>query len=287
MQTLTGELPLAISTNKGNLAKAICFINQKGGVGKTSCCFHLAGALAAAGKSVLVVDVDPQGSVSQGFLGSETVEQLRGTHCVAALYRDSWSIIDWSQLIHSTGITGIDLCPANQTLAQFNTSSPESEGIAQYNLGEFLESQNRYDIVLVDCPPNLYRCSWSAMIAADHVLSPVTPEDFGTQGLRAVHQAIENARMLNPRLSLLGHIVTRSDRRLLVHKFYEQRLRRSHGATVLTNFLPELSAFKLAVANRLPAEFYDNRCRAARLTRNLSREILDRMDETNSQRHVA
>ena len=53
-----------------------------------------------------------------------------------------------------------------------------------------------FDVVLIDCPPNLYQCSWNAMLAAEHVLIPIPPEDFGTQGIRAVHQAIANARVL-------------------------------------------------------------------------------------------
>jgi chromosome partitioning protein len=269
------------------MTKSICFINQKGGVGKTSCCFHLAGAFAASGHRVLIVDVDPQGSASQGFLGSEAVERLPAERCVTALFRDSWMIGDWSQLIHSTAFDGIDVCPANQTLGHFNTPCPETTGTCQYALSEFIESRTGYDIILIDCPPNLYRCSWTALIASDYALIPVTPEDFGTQGLRAVHEAIENVRSLKPSLETLGHVVTRSDGRLLVHKFYEQRLRRLRGDDVLENLLPELSVFKLAVANRTPADRYNKMSRSACLTRKLSREILDRMDETNSRRRVA
>ena len=125
------------------------------------------------------------------------------------------------------------------------------------------------------------------MIAADWVIIPVNPEDFGTQGLRAVHQAVENARVLNPNLRRLGHLVTRSDGRLLVHKAYERRLRKCYGKLVLQNLLPELSAFKVAVADRTPAEQHDTRSRAARLTRNLCREILDRTDVRNAKRRVA
>ena len=157
----------------------------------------------------------------------------------------------------------------------------------QYALREFVDSQRDYDIILIDCPPNLYKCTWSALIASDWVIVPVNPEDFGTQGLRAVHEAVENARMLNPNLRRLGHLVTRSDGRLLIHKFYERGLRKKYGNLVLDSFLSELSAFKVAVANRSPVEFYETNSRAARLTRNLCREILDRTDVRNSKRRAA
>ena len=232
------------------MTKTFCLINQKGGVGKSSSCFHLAGAYASLGLRVLVIDTDPQGSISQGFFGSETVEQLSAEATVAALFGDHWSFRDWNALIRETQFDGIHVTPANQSLAEFNTPCPEETGPVQYALREFIEEQSAYEIVLIDCPPNLYRCTWTAMIAADWVIIPVTPEDFGTQGLRAVHQAVENAQLLNQDLRRLGHLVTRSDGRLLVHRYYERRLRKLYGDLVLDNFMPELSAFKVAVADR-------------------------------------
>lgn len=236
---------------------------------------------------VLVIDTDPQGSISQGFLGSEQVESLDVEKIVAALFGDTWSFCDWSRLILPTRFEQIHLVAANQWLAQHNEPRPEESGPIQYSLREFIESQRNYDVILIDCPPNLYRCTWSSMIASDWVIIPVTPEDFGTQGLRAVHQAIEQVQLLNPNLKRLGHLVTRSDGRLLVHKHYERRLRSRFGREVLDHFMPELSAFKLAVANRSPVEYFGRRSRAARLTRRLAREILDRTNGTNQGREAA
>jgi chromosome partitioning protein len=158
----------------------------------------------------------------------------------------------------------------------------------QHLIREFLqEHAASFDIVLIDCPPNLYRCSWTAMIASDHVVIPVPPEDFGTQGLRAVHQTIDQARRLNPRLRRLGHLVMRCDRRLLIHRSYEERLRQLYGNMVLDTVIPEASAFKVALACRKPVEMYRPRTPAANLTRRLSREILDRIAEKNLRRQVA
>lgn len=285
-----GELPLAISQQRrfmSNRRRTFCLINQKGGVGKSSSCFHLAGASASFGHRTLVIDVDPQGSISQGFFGSVAVEGFDARETVAATFDESWGFHDLTSIIHKTQFPLIDVCPANQLLARFNTPSPESTGLSQYTLREFIDSQTNYDVVLIDCPPNLYRCTWSALVAADWVIIPVTPEDFGTQGLRAVHQAVENARVLNPELRRLGHLVTRSDGRLLVHKAYEKRLRKAYGPLVLESLLPELSAFKLAVANRMPVEFHDANSRAADLTRKLCREILDRTNVETGNRRVA
>ena len=122
------------------------------------------------------------------------------------------------------------------------------------------------------------------MIAADYVVIPVPPEDFGTQGLRAVHQAIDNARQLNP---ALRHLVTRSDSRLLIHRTYQQRLRTLYREMVLDTVIPEAAAFKVALARRRPVEFYSPKAAAADLTRKLSREILDRIAMKTKQQRVA
>jgi chromosome partitioning protein len=170
------------------MTHTICMINQKGGCGKSSTCFHLAGAFARAGNSVLLVDADPQGSLSQGFFGSSFIEELPAGETIAALFEESSYFIDRRSLVRETAFPGISLVAANQHLADFNAPKPEHSGMLQYALLDFLqEVAADYDLVLIDCPPNLYQCSWTAMVTGDYVLFPVPPEDFGTQGLRAVH----------------------------------------------------------------------------------------------------
>ncbi len=282
------DLPKIATGNlqrKEFMATTICMINQKGGCGKSSTCFHLAGAFAASGLRVLLVDNDPQGSLSQGFFGSSVVEELPLERTMAAAFSEF--AIDPSSVVAATGLNGIDICPANHLLGKYNTPCPEETGMEQFAYQQFLDELRDFDIVLIDCPPNLYRCSWTAMIASDFVVIPVPPEDFGTQGLRSVHQAIENARLLNPSLQLLGHLVTRSDRRLLVHRAYESKLRTLYGEAVFATVIPEASAFKVSLACRRPVEFHSAKSRAADLTRRLSREILDRIAMNNKQRDVA
>jgi chromosome partitioning protein len=191
-------------------------------------------------------------------------------------------------LIRQTEFAPIAICPANQHLAAFNTPTPETTGMFQYVVREFLQDEaGDYDMILIDCPPNLYRCSWTAMVASDYVIIPVPPEDFGTQGLRAVHQTIEQARKLNPKLRRMGHLVTRYDRRLLIHRSYEERLRELYGHMVLDTVIPEASAFKVSLACRKPVEMYSAASPAAELTRKLAREILDRTAEKTARRQVA
>ncbi len=182
---------------------------------------------------------------------------------------------------------GITLLPTNHHLGVFNRPSPENEGMMPYALRVFLEDVSGFDFVLIDCPPNLYTCTWAALIAADYVVIPVPPEDFGTQGLRAVRQAVEQARELNPPLRQLGFLVTRCDRRLLIHQAYERRLRKNYSHMVLNTVVPEAAAFKVATASRKPVEHHEPKSVAASAMRELARELCERISKREERQRAA
>ena len=236
------------------MATTICVMNQKGGCGKSSTCFHLAGAFAEIGLDVLLLDMDPQGSLSQGFLGAEAVESLELQNTVATLFDERTFFDSRDTLVIPTHVERIGICPANHLLAPFNTREPESIGLVQFAVRDFIAERFDEDVVIIDCPPNLYACTWTAVLATDYLLIPIPPEDFGTHGLRAVHQCVEEARRLNPSLRRLGHLVTRCDSRLLVHRMYEQKLRAMYREMVMNTVIPEASAFKVSVTRRQPVQ---------------------------------
>jgi chromosome partitioning protein len=267
-------------------ATVIGFINQKGGCGKSSCCFHLGGQFARDGLRVLLVDADPQGSLSQGFFGSAFVEALPLEATLAACFEDSANILPWEHIVQPTPFERLYIVCSNQSLASHNVPNPEVTGMQQFALTQFLADIPNYDIVLIDCPPNLYQCSWNALLAANWIVIPVPPEDFGTQGLRVIHEGIEQAQKLNPSLQLLGHLVTRFDSRLLIHRRYEGKLRQLYGAQVMETVIPEASAFKVSLACRQPVPYFSSRTAAARLTSQLSREILDRIAGQTNKANV-
>ncbi len=268
------------------LTNTICFINQKGGCGKSSSCFHLAGFFATLGLRVLVIDADPQGSLSQGFFGSAAIESLPPRETLAAVFADDETASP-NVLVSATQFERLSVIRANAQLAKHNIPEPENAGMKQFALASFLETIPGFDLILIDCPPNLYLCSWNAMIASNFVVIPVPPEDFATQGLRTVHQAIDQAQVLQPALKLLGHLITRADVRLLVHRTYEEQLRRLHGASVFSTVVPEASAFKVALSCRKPVSHYAPNTKAASLVAALADEILHRMPLLDAQRRIA
>lgn len=266
-------------------ATTISFINQKGGCGKSSTCFHLAGVFARSGYRVLLVDADPQGSLSQGFFGSALVESLPARDTVAAIFDDDQLAASMSLPV-PTSFDQLAVIRSNQTLAPHNIPSPELSGMKQYALATLLDEYRDFDLVLIDCPPNLYQCSWNALLASDFVVVPVPPEDFATQGLRTIHQAIANASVLRPQLQLLGHLVTRADPRLLVHRSYEEKLRTWYRDAVLQTVVQEASAFKVSLSCRQPVNYYAPRSKAAHLMEQLSTELLDRIKSSGEKRGV-
>ena len=126
------------------------------------------------------------------------------------------------------------------------------------------------------------------MLASDYVMIPLPPEDFGTQGLRTVHQAIERAKMLNPRLKLLGQLISRYDRRLIVHRTYEKKLRQIYGNQVFQTLIPEAAAFKVALSCRKPVPYYSTWCKATKQMKLLGQELIHRINlSTQNAQEVA
>jgi chromosome partitioning protein len=154
------------------LGSIICFINQKGGCGKSSTCFHLAGAFAQMGLKILLIDADPQGSLSQGFFGPQLIETLETDETLAGAFDGSFTFQKPALAVRSTPWPAISIVPANQRLTPFNVPQPERLGLEQFALHEFLHSLPPFDITLIDCPPNLYGCSWSSLLASDYVVIP-------------------------------------------------------------------------------------------------------------------
>jgi chromosome partitioning protein len=256
----------------------VTMLNQKGGVGKTSTCFHMASVLAAGGRRVLLVDADPQSSLTQGFYGPQQTRQLDPGETIAGVLAGDEPFPD--QVIRPSGVVGIDLVPGSRHAARWNVPMPhEVDWPAQVSLREFLSGvRDRYDLVLIDVPPNLHLCSWAALVASDALSVPLQPEDFGAQGIADVRESIERVQAgPNPRLRLLGYIVTMHSSRRAVHQVYVARLREIYGEAVFAAMVPESVDFVEAIAQRKPIAAYKPKGAAAKAIKALAEELLERL----------
>ena len=254
----------------------ISLINMKGGVGKTTTTHNLAGAFARAGGRVLCVDNDPQSSLSQGLLGRTAALSLPPSATIAAVYDGDAAP---GAVVRPTAVQGVDLVPGSMAAARFNRPEPWAEPWPlQAALREFLaEVPAGYDVVLIDCPPNLALCSWAALSASSWALLPVQPEDYGSQGVGPVLELMELVRRgTNPDLRLLGLIVSMVAKRA-IHQVYEEQLREEYGPDVLASRLPEAPIFPEAVAHHLPVTHYRPKSAAAKSVVALADEIRGRM----------
>ena len=262
----------------------VAFLNQKGGVSKTSSCFHLSGALAKAGRRVLLVDNDPQASLTQGFFGPEATSAIPAGSSVAALY-DPESDVSPESLIIPTPIGRVSLVPGSIALADCNVPLRLADAEALAGLRRLIESaSDDFDICLIDCPPNLYSCATAALIAATHLVVPLQAEDFGSQGLapvRAAFAAVQGGP--NPALRLAGYLLAMFDKRLAVHQTYEAILRRHYGADVFESVVPRAKDFVEAVAARTPLSHHKPKGAAAKAVATLAEELLERIGWVKDQ----
>jgi len=259
----------------------VVMLNQKGGVGKTSTCHHLAGTVALAGRRVLLVDNDPQASLTQGFFGPQATRQFAPAETIAALYAGDEPFPE--QVIRPTGFAGIDLVPGSKYATEHNVPMPHrAPRELQTCLREFLDDdlRRRYDLVLIDCPPNLHLCSWAALVASEHLIVPLQPEDYGAQGIIEVQESIDMVRAgANPALGLLGYLLTMFNPRLSIHQMYEKLLRELYGDDVFATKVPIAADYKEAIAGRKPIALHKPKGASAKVVKALAEEVDRRLAE--------
>jgi len=262
------------------MPKTIAFMNKKGGVGKTSTAFHLAGTLAQRGLKVLLVDVDGQANLTEGLLGSEFVEALAPEETVAAIL-DGEGIVPPAALVRPTPYAGISIIPGGRHTDRFATPEPWTAGEGQYVLRDGLAAAGAgFDLVLIDCPPAVSLTSWAALVAADGVVIPLVPEDFGARGLKAIRRTIAHVRdEANDRLATIGILVSMYNKALSVHVTYQGYLREMHGADVFAAVVPLAADLKEAVTLRRPIVEHKPKGASAKAFAALADEFLARLDE--------
>jgi chromosome partitioning protein len=247
----------------------IAVANQKGGVGKTTTAINVATALAATGKHVLVVDIDPQGNASTG-LGIDRVRRSRTSYDL--LLGDA----NLSEAAVQTRIPNLSIIPSTVDLtgAEIELIGVEKR---MHRLDAALES-SRHDFVVIDCPPSLGLLTLNALAAADSLLVPLQCEFFALEGLTQLLNTVERVRAtLNPHLSILGVVLTMFDRRNRLSEQVAADVRACLGAQVFETVIPRNVRLSEAPSHGLPALLYDHQCAGSTAYIALARELLTRV----------
>jgi chromosome partitioning protein len=256
----------------------IAAVNLKGGVGKTSTVLHLCGALAQMGLRVLAVDADPQSSLTAGFFGIDEARALDPSSTIAAVLAGEDPYPE--AVIRPTPFDRISLLAGSRHAVGYNVPNPHLAPYEnQVRLRDFLAvGRADADIVLIDCPPNLHACSWAAMAAADALLVPVQPENFGSQGTVDVLESAAAVRsVINPDLGPAWFVVSMLQARRAIHQAFVDGLRAGHGDAVFRSSIPEAVDFVEAVVALRPLCFHKPKGAAAKAVKAVAEELLARL----------
>jgi chromosome partitioning protein len=251
--------------------REIAFVNRKGGSGKTTTVFNVAGALLERGYSILAIDLDPQGSFSKSL-------QVYSTGSVALSSILLEPSERFRQLIQTSWIVGLDVVPADPDLKLIDIELAQMGGRElrlRRCLTRYLPAG--YDFVLIDCPPSLDLLTTNALVAASDLIIPVDGGSFGMEALNDTMDTIQAVRQsLRYDLTILGILLSNVNLRTTYDQAAEETLRERFGSLVFRTIIPNSIRVDEASQIGRPLVFYDPSSPLSQAYRNLVKEIAER-----------
>jgi chromosome partitioning protein len=250
------------------MTKILAIANQKGGVGKTTTAINLGAGLGALERRVLLVDCDPQGNATRG-LGI----RASAPHLYHALSGD----VPLERAILASGFPNLDLVPSQRDLVGVEVEFVGEAGWEMKLKSALAGVADRYDTVLVDCPPSLGHLTVNALAAADSVLVPLQCEYFALEGMSELLETIDRIqRHLNTGLTVSGILLTMYDDRTNLSRDVAEEIRRHFADKVYETVVPRNIRLAEAPSHGLPIFQYDIKSRGAEAYLALAREFLRR-----------
>lgn len=252
------------------MGKIIAFANQKGGVGKTTTCINLASYIAVMGKKVLVLDLDPQGNATSG-LGIDKTEDLKTVYDLIS------GDIGIDEVIKPTLIEDLDILPSTVDLAGAELEMVEMPQREKIIKGILDPIRDRYDFIMIDCPPSLGLITVNALTACDSVIIPMQCEYYPLMGITQLMNTIRLIKFhLNPRIDVEGVVMTMKDKRSNLTNQVSDEILKFFGKKVFFTYIPRNIRLAEAPSHGEPICIYEPSSKGADAYLSLAEEFLDR-----------
>jgi len=250
------------------LGKIITVANQKGGVAKTTTAVNLGASLALMGQPVLLVDIDPQGNASSG-LGINKTELER---CV---YDVIINDVPPEEVIISTEIRNMDILPSTMQLAGAEVEMVSMLAREQILKRVLTPLKEKYQYIIIDCPPSLGLLTLNALAAADSLLIPIQCEFYALEGVGQLMNTVQLVQKhLNPDLQIEGVLLTMFDARLNLSIQVVDEVKKVFGNKVFKNIVPRNVRLSEAPSHGIPVVIYDPKSKGSEAYRELAKEVM-------------